>query len=255
MSVTGQNVPMYKMSPCKKCPWGHNVPRQNVPFTDCPHDKLSPRQNVPKTKRPRTKCPQGQNVPKTKRPQDKMSTRQNVHKTKCPQDKMSPRQNVPKTKCPQDKMSPRQNIPKTKWPLTKCLRLPILPNGDVLSWDILFGQNVPACPYSQAGTFCPDKTSPLAYIAKRRRFVWTKRPRTKCPRTMSLDKIVGIGLVIREKEKVQQTRLLLFFHLKTDYSTLASLLELLRSHIGLLFFASGKAFYVVGVFWVLQVLD
>ena len=71
---------------------------------------------------------------------------------------------------------------------------------------------------------------------------------------MSLDKIVGVGLVIREKEKVQQTRLLLFFHLKTDYSTLASLLELLRSHIGLLFFASGKAFYVEGVFWVLQVL-
>ena len=69
---------------------------------------------------------------------------------------------------------------------------------------------------------------------------------------MSLDKIVGIGLVIREKEKVLHTRLLLFFHLKTDYSTLASLLELLRSHIGLLFFASGKAFYVVGVFWVLQ---
>ena len=109
--VTGLNVPMYKMSPCKKCPWGHNVPRQNVPFTDCPHDKLSPRQNVPKTKRPRTKCPQGQNVPKTKRPQDKMSTRQNVHKTKRPQDKMSPRQNVPKTKYPQDKMTPDKMSP------------------------------------------------------------------------------------------------------------------------------------------------
>ena len=165
---------------------------------------------------------------------------------------MSTRQNVPKTKCPQDKISPRQNDP----------------------W-----QNVSACLYCQTGTFChgtfcSDKTSPLAYIAKRKRFVWTnrprtkrprtkrsrtkrprtKRPRTKHPRTMSLDKIVGIGLVIREKEKVQHTRLLLFFHLKTDYSTLASLLELLRSHIGLLFFASGKAFYVVGVFWVLQVL-
>ena len=209
------------MSPCTKCPHVKNVPEdimspdkmsplQIVPMTNCPQDKMSPRQNVP-----------GQNVPK-----DKTSPRQNVPKTKCPQDKMSTRQNVPKTKCPQDKMSPRQNIPKTKWPLTKCLRLPILPNGDVLSWDILFGQNVPACPYSQAGTFCPDKTSPLAYIAKRRRFVWTKRPRTKRPRTMSLDKIVGIGLVIQEKEKGQHTRLLLFFYLKTDYSTLASLIRL-----------------------------
>ena len=53
--------------------------------------------------------------------------------------------------------------------------------GTFCHGDTLSGQNVPACLYSQAGTFCPDKTSPLAYIAKRRRFVWTKRPWTKVP--------------------------------------------------------------------------
>ena len=65
---------------------------------------------------------------------------------------------------------------------------------------------------------------------------------------MSLDKIVGIGLVIREKEKVQHTCLLLFFHLKTDYGTLASLLELLRSHIGLLFFCQWEGVLCSGCF-------
>ena len=59
-------------------------------------------------------------------------------------------------------------------------------------------------------------------------------------------------------KKSSNTRLLaslLFFHSNTEYSTLASLLELSKSHIGLLFFVSGKAFYVEGVFWVLEVLD
>ena len=55
-------------------------------------------------------------------------------------------------------------------------------SGDVLSGDVLSRQNVSSWLYRQAGTFCPDKMSPLGYIGKRGRFVRTKCPMTKRPR-------------------------------------------------------------------------
>ena len=55
-------------------------------------------------------------------------------------------------------------------------------SGDVLSGDVLSRQNVSSWLYRQAGTFCPDKMSPLGYMGKRGRFVRTKCPMTKRPR-------------------------------------------------------------------------
>ena len=54
-------------------------------------------------------------------------------------------------------------------------------SGDVLSGDVLSRQNVSSWLYRQAGTFCPDKMSPLGYMGKRGRFVRTKCPMTKRP--------------------------------------------------------------------------